>query len=335
MESSLDMANSYPHEGYMDLKRAIAEYSNVKPENVMVTNGCDEAIVLITYKFGRKVLIQAPTYSEFERIAKGTGSEIKIKGQSIVRSPFRINFGQEDLDWASLTWVCTPNNPTGDVVKKAEILDMASRTKGIVAVDEAYYEYCNETVADSIEEYKNLIVARTFSKAFATEGVRLGYIISNPETIKLLENSTHEYNVNRVARAAGIAVFKSMSYYKTEAERLKSIKLDFESACKSLGFKIREHDLPFSLLIFDSEKERDICHGAFLKHGIVTLKNTHEEFTGFDDPCIRVATGNRAQMEKALLALKSMRQSAPRHPKAYALRVRKLKRVQQMQRSNN
>ena len=222
MESSLGMANSYPYEGYTELKKAIATYSKVKPENIMVTNGCDEAIALITYMFGRRVLIQAPTYSEFERIARGSGSEIRIKEQSIAKAPFKISFSRTDLKWASLAWICTPNNPTGDIIPRERILDIAGNAGGMVAVDEAYYEYCNKTVADSINDYKNLIVTRTFSKAFATEGVRLGYIISNPETIRALENSTQEYNVNRIARTAGLAVFRSMGYYKKEMFKLKS-----------------------------------------------------------------------------------------------------------------
>jgi len=306
MESSLDMANYYPYEGYMELKKAIAAYSKVKPENVMVTNGCDEAIALITYMFGRRVLIQAPTYSEFERIAKGSGSEIRIKEQSIAKAPFKISFSRADLKWASLAWICTPNNPTGDVIPREKILEVVRNASGMVAVDEAYYEYCNETVADSVNDHKNLIVARTFSKAFATEGVRLGYIISNPETIRALENSTQEYNVNRTARAAGIAIFKSMGYYKSKMAQLKSIKSGFEEACKNLGLSLKDNALPFTLLVFNSETERDLCYDAFLKHGVVTLKNTHEEFTGFTDPCIRVAIGNRGQMEKAILALKSV-----------------------------
>ena len=307
MESSLGMANSYPYEGYTELKKAIATYSKVKPENIMVTNGCDEAIALITYMFGRRVLIQAPTYSEFERIARGSGSEIRIKEQSIAKAPFKISFSRTDLKWASLAWICTPNNPTGDIIPRERILDIAGNAGGMVAVDEAYYEYCNKTVADSINDYKNLIVTRTFSKAFATEGVRLGYIISNPETIRALENSTQEYNVNRIARTAGLAVFRSMGYYKKEMFKLKSIKSDFEKACRSAGLKVSDHNLPFTLLTFGSDAERDLCYDAFLKHGVVTLKNTHEEFTKFTDPCIRVAIGNRAQMEKAKSALKSTR----------------------------
>ena len=310
MEKSLSMANSYPYEGYMELKKAIAAYSKVNPENIMVTNGCDEAIALTTYMFGQKVLIQAPTYSEFERIAKGTGSAIRIKRQSIASSPFKINFSSKDLSWASLAWICTPNNPTGDIIAKSQILDIASKANGILAVDEAYYEYGKETVADSIEKHRNLIVMRTFSKAFATEGIRLGYIISNPQIIKQLENSTHEYNVNRVARAAGVSVFKSMGYYKIHMKRLRSIKHDFELACKSFGLKPKAQVLPFTLLMFDSERDRDLCYDALLKRGIVTLKNTHEEFTGLSDPCIRIAIGNRMQMKKAALALKSMKRGA-------------------------
>lgn len=335
MESSLDLANSYPYEGYAELKKAIAAYSNVKQENIMVTNGCDEAIALITYKFGQKVLIQAPTYSEFERIAKGISSEMRIKQQSIANSPFRISFSEADLRWASLAWICTPNNPTGDVVARSKMLDIASRAKGIVAVDEAYYEYCKETVADSVEEHRNLIVARTFSKAFAIEGVRLGYIISNPETILALENSTHEYNVNRVARAAGISVFRGMGYYANEMKRLKSIKSDFEAGCKNLGFSPKNQALPYTLLMFDSEKERDLCYDAFIKHGVVTLKNTHEEFTGFSDPCIRVAIGNRMQMEKALLALKSTGHYARLPNKAFGKKSRKFEISQNRKISND
>jgi len=293
-------SNSYPYEGYSELEKAIAKYAGVKPENIAVTNGCDEAISLITYLFGKRVLIQAPTYSEFERIAKGINAEIRIKQQSILKSKYDISFSKQDLGWASLVWICSPNNPTGDVVPKEKILSMIKEAKGIVAVDEAYYEYCNESVAGLVNKEDNLIVTRTFSKAFATEGIRLGYIIANPEMIRMIKLSTQEFNVNRFARAAGIAVFKNMDYYKKEMKKLLSIKMRFEQTCSSMGIKILGHNLPFTLIAFDSEKERDIFYNKLRDNSIITLKNTHEEFSGFVDPAIRIAIGTSEEMDRVI-----------------------------------
>jgi histidinol-phosphate aminotransferase len=306
MEDSVDKANSYPYEGYMELKKAIAKYYKVKPENVMVTNGCDEAIALITYLFGKRVLIQAPTYSEFERIAKGIKSEIRIIKSSIRYSRYEINFSKKDLSWATQTWVCTPNNPTGDITPKEKIIYFVKNTNGVIAVDEAYYEYCGKSVAGLVDKYENLIVTRTFSKAYATEGIRLGYIIANPKLISALENSTQEFNVNRAARAAGLAVFKSIGYYKKSMAMLHRIKNSFEKSCKSLGFKLIDHNSPFTLILFRSDKERDFYHDGLEKMGIYTLSNTHEEFTGFSDPCIRIAIGNEKQMQIAKKALEEL-----------------------------
>lgn len=311
IKSEIKNVNAYPNEGYMQLKAAIAKYSGVKPENVVVTNGCDEAIALVTYLFGQKVLIQAPTYSEFERIARGINAEIRIKRQSIAKSPYRINFTKSDLGWASLAWICSPNNPTGDVIPREKILEVVKAAKGIVAVDEAYYEYSKESVVDSIGSFNNLIVTRTFSKAFATEGIRLGYAIANKGIISALENSTQEFNVNRFSRAAGLAVLKSMGYYKKEMLKLRRIKANFESRCSSLGIRSNSHNLPFSLLLFDSDKERDAIYKGMVSRGVNVFRNTYEEFTGFDDPAIRVAIGNKRQMDAAVSAIEeTLRENA-------------------------
>jgi histidinol-phosphate aminotransferase len=306
MEDSVDMANFYPYEGYFELRQAIAGYSHVKPENVLVTNGCDEAIALVTYLFGQRVLIKAPTYSEFERIARGISSEIRIIKGSIRDSRYSIDFSKKDLDWATLAWVCSPNNPTGDIIPREKILDFAKNAKGIVAVDEAYYEYCGKSVADMVDKQKNLIVTRTFSKAYATEGIRLGYVIANPKLISALSNSTQEFNVNRTARAAGIAVFKSMGYYRKSMASLQRIKNSFEKGCTNMGLKVIDHNSPFTLVLFKSEKERNYFHAGLEKIGIYTLKNTHEEFTGFEDPCIRIAMGTKEQMVAAKNALEKL-----------------------------
>lgn len=295
---SLSKINSYPYEGYDELEGLIAEYCNVGRKNVMVTNGGDEAIGIITALYGSRVLIPAPTYGEYAYLARSRGAEIRFSN-SMHGDTYEVSFSDEELGWASLVWICNPNNPTGTIVPRATITRVLENTKATVVVDEAYYEFSGTSVADLVGSHDNLIVLRTFSKGFGIAGLRLGYILASSEVINRIRNAKQEFNVSRVARAAGIAAMKSRGYYLERVEEAKRVRDDFERHCNSIGITAFKSNAGFVFVKFRDMGEMEYVHSTLMSNGLVTFGPSDSEFSGLSGPYVRIALGSKNDMERA------------------------------------
>ncbi len=306
--SALSHADCYPYEGYDKLHEKIAEYCKTESKNVFATNGGDEAIELIVTLFGRRMLIPTPTYNEYEYIGKSRNSEIRYKNCLSNDISYSLNYTKADLKWATLVWICNPNNPTGSIIPKKDILWVLDNTDAIVAVDEAYYEFTGNSVIDLIKRYKNLIVLRTFSKGFGLAGLRLGYMVSNQSRISYLKVAAQEFNVNRIARAAGIAALSSLGYYKRRIAAMKRLRDEFERFASGLGIYVFKSNGGFAFLKFKSIAELEWIYAKLKNKGIFVFKASDSEFTGLKGPYMRIAIGNRDDLHALKRELKSLMQ---------------------------
>lgn len=306
IEESIPFIDTYPHEGYDELHRALTKYCGVKRDNILATNGADEAIGLLTTHYGRRILIPAPTYGEYEYIGKSLDSDVRLRECLDGKGEYKINYTKKDLDWATLVWICSPNNPTGTYVPKQDIEQVVRHTKAVVVADEAYFEYAGKSAIGLINKYPNLVVLRTFSKAFSIAGLRLGYMVSNRKVISKFSVSKQEYNVNRVARAAGIAALKSVDYYKEKISETKTLRDDFQEFARNIGIWAFDSDARFSLLRFRDENELDYVYRNLERRHIFVFRASASEFSGLNGPYMRVAISNRAEMlelESAVLEI--------------------------------
>ncbi len=296
VKRSLQKANAYPYEWYAELNEEIARYCGVKPENVLPTSGGDEAIALLTYVFGKRVLIPAPTYGEYEYIAKSAGSEVVMKDCMADGYNYTLCYDDKDLAKATLVWICNPNNPTGTAIDESSIISVLERSKGIVVVDEAYYEFYGKSVIGLIDKYKNLVVLRTFSKAFGLAGLRLGYVVASSDIIDRLNRSKQEFNVSRPARDAGIAVFRSMDYYTRKISASTKRRDALEKEFSEHGIHTFKSNGGFLFLRLGSDDELKYVYSGLLDSGIIPFIATDSEFSGLKGPYMRVAIGTAVQM---------------------------------------
>lgn len=169
-----------------------AQYASVKPEQVLVSRGADEGIELLIRAFcepGKDaVLYCPPTYGMYSVSAETIGVECRTV-QAIDGWQLDLPAIAEKLDGVKVVFVCSPNNPTGQLINPQDIRVLLEMTRGkaIVVADEAYIEFCPQaTLAGWLEEYPNLVVLRTLSKAFALAGLRCGFTLANEEIIGLL-----------------------------------------------------------------------------------------------------------------------------------------------------
>ena len=203
----------YPDPFAEDLRKALAEYVQCRPGQILATNGGDETISLILNTFinpGDTVLVHTPTFDIY-------GIDATVLGARVVHVPDDDGYcrSAEKLQQAiadmqpKVTFVCNPNNPTGSIWPVSVIEKLLQTADNIVVVDEAYLEFSGQdSVIPLMEQYDNLIVIRTLSKAFGLAGFRLGYGVAREDIIDALSLTKLSYNLNSVTHLMGCVAMK-------------------------------------------------------------------------------------------------------------------------------
>jgi histidinol-phosphate aminotransferase len=303
LSEELKDINRYPSGGeYAKLRQVLAEYVGVKMENILPTNGSDEVIEIISRAYKGEVLIPIPTFSQYEASAD-RGQLSKILVNCLYDGVYSLNYSAEQLEKASLVWICNPNNPTGTRIPRENIIDILQRAKGMVVVDECNYEYLGETVVDLIDKYENLIISRSFSKNFGLAGLRLGFAISNPQNIKRLLAFGQYFRVNRMAEKAAAKVLKYLDYYQEVWGKMKKVRDKFVRQINELGFFTYNSKANFVLIEFKDKEETERVWKYLKENSIYTLAGWENEFSGLDDQFIRFTIGEEWEMDRAVEVL--------------------------------
>lgn len=303
LSTELKDINLYPSGGeYVKLRQVLAEYVGVKVENILPTNGSDEVIEIVSRAYKGEVLIPIPTFSQYEASANRGGLS-KVLINCLHDGVYSLNYLAQQLDKASLIWICNPNNPTGTKISREKIVSILQKAKGMVVVDECNYEYLGETVVDLIGKYENLIISRSFSKNFGLAGLRLGFAVSNPQNIKRLAIFCQYFRVNRMAEKATGKVLKYLDYYQEAWEKIKKVRDKFVRQMNELGFSAYDSQANFVLVEFRDKKETKKVWEYLREKDIYTLGGWENEFSGLEDNFIRFTSGEEWEMDKVVEVL--------------------------------
>jgi histidinol-phosphate aminotransferase len=203
------------------LHQRLAEHCGWVPEGIVAGNGSNEliqALLMVTLCEGKRVLINEPTFALYRQIAT-------ILAAEVISVPLTPEFTYDEgvlLDEVQsskpeVTIICSPNNPTGCVISRADLVSLLRAATGLVIVDEAYGEFAGETIVPLLEQHSNLVVLRTFSKAMAMAGLRIGYLLAAPELVREIGKGVLPYNLNVVSQTAAEVV---LEMYKTSLQPL-------------------------------------------------------------------------------------------------------------------
>jgi histidinol-phosphate aminotransferase len=220
----------YPE--YFDLDDKLAAYAGVQNSQVMITNGTDQAIDIIFRTFTDRddtIIIPEPTFAMYAQYARVNGNRIAspLYGKDDLAYPLQAVLDGID-DSVKLIVVCNPNNPTGTLLPAADIGKIARQApNAIVYVDEAYFEFSGVTAAGLVDKYPNVIISRTFSKAFGLAGLRIGYVIAQQQYITEMLKVRGPYDVNQLAYRAAVAALANTedvkSYCREVMEQAKPL----------------------------------------------------------------------------------------------------------------
>ncbi len=202
----------YPEFDPTELVQALAISSGWRPDGVLVGNGSNElieALLLVTVGAQTRVVIPEPTFTLYALLSG-------ILGGQVIPVPLGRQFEYDVAailearrsSGAPLTIVCSPNNPTGGILTQVEVRRLCEDGDGLVVIDEAYHEFSGETVVPLLAEHSNLVVLRTFSKARALAGLRVGYLLAAPELVCEINKARLPYNVNFLSQLAALAALE-------------------------------------------------------------------------------------------------------------------------------
>ncbi|MDJ0705611.1 MAG: histidinol-phosphate transaminase [Leptolyngbyaceae cyanobacterium MO_188.B28] len=237
----------YPDPYANEFRQAISQVLGIPTDWIMVSNGSDEllnVIVRACAEQSSRVVYPMPTYVLYRTLTQ-------IQPADIVEVPYGESFCLpiEELVAANgaVTFIASPNSPSGHTVPLADLRQLAAQVSGVLVIDEAYVDFAEETALPLVQEFENVIIARTLSKGYSLAGLRLGFGIANPNLLKGLFKVKDSYNVDAIACAVGAAAMRDQTYKNDCAEKVKTSRAKLAGDLKQLGFRLWDSQTNFLL----------------------------------------------------------------------------------------
>tara|TARA_B100001750_G_scaffold187944_1_gene157459 strand:+ start:298 stop:1395 length:1098 start_codon:yes stop_codon:yes gene_type:complete len=268
----------YPDFSPFEIKQAIGEMHGVDPEQVLIGNGSNELVQAIFHAVVAeedRVVLQVPTFTLYHLIGKIVGAKLQTieLNRDLTFDVDRLVEESAHPD-VTLVMLCSPNNPTGSFIKPEDTAAIAAATKGIVVVDEAYYEFGALSCMDIIAKHSNVIITRTFSKALGAAGLRLGYMVTNPTLAYEIDKVKLPYNVNTISL---IAARKLINQKRLIAERVELIRSERERVFESLKLLSGIYPYPShaNFILFEVDRPVSEIFRGLIEKGVLIRDVSH------------------------------------------------------------
>ncbi|MFB0503275.1 MAG: histidinol-phosphate transaminase [Candidatus Bathyarchaeia archaeon] len=261
----------YPRDEKTEFREALSKYVKVSPDQIIIGTGSDQLIDLISRAFlkrGDLALIVTPTFSMYERC-------VRTMGADLISVPLRKDFSldvenvlKKGSD-AKLLFLCSPNNPTANQFEIEKIRRLIDQFDGLVVVDEAYAEFAEKAIIPLVDEFENLFVLRTFSKAFGVAGLRLGYGVSSGDLASTISQRFQmPYAATLIALKMGVKLLERIDAFR---DAIVELKAEREIMIKRLnGMKgVNAFDSQANFVLVELERSSAEVYRTLLNRGII------------------------------------------------------------------
>lgn len=299
--------NRYPDPLQIELKQKISGIKNISPEKIFLGNGSDEPIDIIFRAFCEpgvdNVVSIDPTYGMYQVAADINNVEVRK-----VKLNDNFDFKAQDLLnaanlYTKAIFICSPNNPTGNLLDKTEIIKLLTEFDGLVVVDEAYIDFSPESsFLGLLDSCPNLIVLQTFSKAWGMAGIRLGMAFAQPEIIRVFNKVKYPYNINILTQQ------KALELIDNEGEKNEWVKIIIDERARMIRKLFK---LPFVQVIYPSDAnfilvKMNDAQGIYkyLTEQKIIVRD-RSKITLCND-CLRITIGSPKENKKLRKALKEL-----------------------------
>lgn len=299
IQKTAERLHLYPNPTSEALRRALAGYHGVEPEQILVGNGSDEILRLLVHACigpGQRIAAVEPSYSLFPVLA--AEFEGKIQAYPLLdreKLPNDLFEGPEPL-----LFLPNPNPPLGTLFSRGEIARLCrDRANRLVVIDEAYVDFAPRDATPLLIEFSNLVITRTFSKSFSLAGARVGYMIGDAELVLQVGKLTDSYNVNRLSQAAAAAALGTSAVMRENRDRIVETRDKTAVALRKLGYRVPESHGNFLFAIYPDAKGH---YQKLRERGILVR---YFDRDGLRDG-MRITIGSPDQMTRLLDALKEI-----------------------------
>ena len=297
--------NRYPDPLQSEVKSLLAPLKKVRPEQIFLGNGSDEAIDLVYRIFCRpgidNVVAPAPTYGMYQVCADINDIEYRAVP---LKSDYQLDMEamKQAIDEnTKAIWLCSPNNPTGNVFAKEDLLWFLDNAEAMIVVDEAYIDFSDKgTMVEMLDKYPNLIVLQTFSKAWGQAAIRLGIAMASEEVISLYNKVKYPYNVNILTQQQALKVLGNVSKKESQVKEILAQRDVLKNLLLSLSCvnEIYPSDSNFLLV---KVKDANGIYKYLQDKGII-VRNRHRVTLCAN--CLRITVGTPTENAEIYNALK-------------------------------
>jgi histidinol-phosphate aminotransferase len=288
----------YPDPYANEFRKATSEALGVPVDWIIVGNGSDELLnvaIRACAEVGRKVVYPMPTYVLYRTLTEMQPAEcVEIPYQKDFQLPLRELIAAN----GALTFIASPNSPSGHAVPIDNLRQLAARLTGVLVIDEAYVDFAEETALPLVREFENVMIIRTLSKGYSLAGLRLGFGIANPKLLSGLFKVKDSYNIDAIACIVGAAAMRDQVYKNECAEKVKASRAKLALDLKQLGFQLWNSQANF-LLAQPSNGNAESIYLALKEQGILVR---YFKQPGLEDK-LRITVGTEEQNQILIEAL--------------------------------
>ncbi len=299
--------NQYPDTTYLEIRKGLAAYCGLGVDRFVVTNGADEGLDIVGKTLldnGDEVVVPVPTYSMFRVVSEVMGARTKY----VRRAPDDFSIGADEVLGAvtprtKLIFLCNPNSPTGNPMPLPEVEKIAKESKIAVCVDEAYYEFWGKTAVGLTDGYDNLVVCRTFSKAFSMAGVRVGYLVAQKRTVDQLNLVRPPNSLSVISIMLAETALRNLGEMRANVKKVVSERGRVFKALSKTG-SVRPFPSETNFILFrvpGGAARAERLHKALMSRGFVL--RSYSKASGIGD-CLRLTIGTQETNRRFLSALR-------------------------------
>lgn len=293
--------NRYPDPKQKDVKIALAKVKNCNPNQIVLGNGSDEILDLIFRAFCEpkkdNIIILPPTYGMYQVLAGINDIEIK---EILLSESFQPKVDQilnASNQNSKILFLCSPNNPSGNSFDNAKIEKLLNEFNGIIVIDEAYIDFSNqESWLNRLEEFPNLIITQTLSKAYGMAGIRLGICYASLAIIEILNRIKPPYNVNLLTQAYALERIEDQDGVQLEISKIQNNKTQLLKTLETIDFitEIFPSDANFILVKVD---DANLRYNQLIEKGVVIRNRTTQPLC---ENCLRLTIGTELENKKLI-----------------------------------
>ncbi len=299
--------NRYPDPQQMQLKNKLAALKGLRPSQILCGNGSDEVLDLIFRAFCEPnedgIITLTPTYGMYAVLANLNGIQqqcVCLTADFQIDVPAVLNAIRPN---SKLLFICSPNNPSGNVMSRTAIKEILKAFKGLVVIDEAYIDFTDtESWLEDLSEHPNLVVTQTLSKAYGLAGIRLGICYASEEIIAVLNKIKPPYNINSLTQKAAISAISQRENTKKQLKTILDQRTELIKEFKKIAWieKLHPTDANFILIRVDNANLR---YEQLKNKGIIVRSRTRED--GCTN-CLRITVGTAEENKRLINTLNTL-----------------------------